>query len=66
MSNITVNNSTSTTNNTSTVSHISNKSGEYAVEPTEEITLLQVLTVKCDILNESAQMTRKTVKVTDL
>ena len=66
MSNITVNNSTSTTNNTSTVSHISNKSGECAVEPTEEITLLQVLTVKCDILNESAQMTRKTVKVTDL
>ena len=69
MSNITHNNSTSTTNNTSTVSHISNKgSGDSAVAPTEELSLLQLPTVKCDILNdsESAKMTKKTCKVTDL
>ena len=62
MSNITHNNSTSTTNNTSTVSHISNKgSGDSAVAPTEELSLLQLPTLKCDILNdsESAKMTRK-------
>ena len=69
MSNITHNNSTSTTNNTSTVSHNSNKgSGDSAVAPTEELSLLQLPTVKCDIETdyESANMTRKTCRVTDL
>ena len=68
MSNIT-HKSTSTTNNTSTVSHISNKgSGDSARAQTEELSLLQLPTIKCDILNdsESAKMTKKTVKVTDL